>query len=180
MTNGSDRIRQIILGLRNFSRLDEAEYKQVDIHEGLENTLLIVQHRLKSYSREIAIVKNYAQLPPIQCYANQLNQVFMNLLNNAIDALEECEGKDDLSLSIRTETDGKQVQISISDNGIGISEEVQERLFDPFFTTKEVGKGTGLGMAIAHSIITEKHGGAIACHSELGKGTEFIISLPLS
>jgi len=190
MQLGTDRIRQIVLSLRNFSRMDEAEFKSVNIHEGIDSTLLILQHRLKATpSRpEIDVIKDYTVLPPIECYAGQLNQVFMNILVNAIDALEENgdnqtdEEKKQHSnrLTIRTSlVDSTWVEIAISDNGVGMSEEVQQRIFDPFFTTKPIGKGTGMGMSISYQIITEKHGGQLKCVSTPGAGTEFIIRLPL-
>jgi predicted ATPase/signal transduction histidine kinase len=179
MQTGSDRIRKIILGLRNFSRLDEAELKDVDIHEGLENTLLIVQHRLKSHQPEIAIVKNYGQIPRIQCYANQLNQVFLNILSNAIDALTTAAAEKPLEIRITTEMkDAKTVKISIGDNGQGMSENIRQKIFDPFFTTKPVGKGTGLGLSMSYQIITEQHRGQLNCISQPGQGTEFIIEIP--
>jgi signal transduction histidine kinase len=180
MQHGSDRIRKIILGLRNFSRLQEAELKQVDIHEGLENTLLIVQHRLKSHQPEIAIVKNYAQVPRIQCYANQLNQVFLNILSNAIDALTNSSAGQSPEIRLTTKLINRQtVRISIADNGPGISEEIRQKVFDPFFTTKPVGKGTGLGLSMSYQIITEQHQGNLQCISQPGEGTEFIIEIPV-
>ena len=181
MKNGSDRIKNIVTSLRTFARLDESEFKQVDLHEGIESTLSILQSRLQKQEKraEIKVVKEYGNLPLVECYAGQLNQVFLNLFNNAIDALEVCEHQDFLILRIGTETDGKQVTISISDNGVGMDEATQKHVFDPFFTTKKVGQGTGLGLAIAYQIITEKHGGEILCESELGQGTQLIISLPL-
>ncbi|WNZ25110.1 AAA family ATPase [Leptolyngbya sp. NK1-12] len=178
MKVGSDRIRKIILSLRNFSRLDEAEMKPVNIHEGIESTLLILQHHLKAKTDrpEIVLVKEYGELPEITCYASQLNQVFMNILSNAIDALEES-----LTPTIRIQTklvNHNEVAVCIADNGMGMSAEVQQRLYDPFFTTKPVGKGTGLGMSICYAIV-EKHNGRIEVNSELGKGTEFVIVIPL-
>jgi len=180
MKTGSDRIKNIVTSLRNFARLDESEFKRVDLHEGIESTLTILQNRLqkKGKREEIQVVKDYGNLPLVECYAGQLNQVFLNILNNAIDALEKCGRHNCLSLRICTETDGKQVKIAIADNGVGMNEQKQKRLFDPFFTTKEVGKGTGLGMAIAHQIVTEKHGGQISCDSTVGQGTIFTIMIP--
>ena len=183
METGSTRIREIILGLRNFSRLDESERKQVDIHEGLENTLMILQHRLRGNGSrpDIAIVKNYDQLPPINCYANQLNQVFLQIITNAIDALTSYEGQDCPEISISSQMENKDgIRICIADNGPGMSETVQERIFDPFFTSKPIGQGTGLGLSISYQIITEQHGGQLQSVSQLGKGTEFIIDLPIS
>ncbi|MEH1925749.1 sensor histidine kinase [Nostoc sp.] len=190
MKVGTDRIRQIVLSLRNFSRIDEAEFKSVDIHEGIDSTLMILQHRLKAKPEqaEIEVIKDYGTVPLVECYAGQLNQVFMNILVNAIDALEENntkytyqEIKDNPSrIKIRTSVvNAIWVEIAIADNGVGISQEFQQRIFDPFFTTKPVGKGTGMGMSISYQIITEKHGGKLECFSTPGKGTEFIIQIPL-
>ncbi len=192
MQVGADRIREIVKSLRSFSRLDEAEMKSVDIHEGLDSTLMILQNRLKAKGNQpdIVLTKNYGLLPQVECYAGQLNQVFMNILSNAIDALETSwEGAVGTSPEIQIETlvakpqftkgNDPWVQISIRDNGTGISPELIHRLFDPFFTTKPVGKGTGLGLAISHSIVVEKHNGRINCYSEPGKGTEFVISIPI-
>lgn len=187
MKVGADRIRDIVLSLRTFSRLDEAEKKQVDIHEGIESTLLILQNRLKHKTDHptINVIKEYGNLPLVECYPGQLNQVFMNLLSNALDALE-MEIKEsnrtakNLAITIRTQvTDNNSVAIWIADSGPGMSEDVQKRLFDPFFTTKPIGKGTGLGLAISHSIIVEKHGGKLYCNSVLGEGSEFAIEIPL-
>jgi len=185
MKIGADRIRQIVLSLRNFSRLDEAEMKSVDLHEGIESTLLILQNRTKATGDrpKIEIFKEYGNLPQVECYASQLNQVFMNLLSNAIDALEEAITQKQLvapAIHIRTQvTTDKTVQIVIADNGPGIPEAHQAQLFDAFFTTKPIGKGTGLGLSISHQIITEKHGGRLYCQSSMGKGTQFIIELPV-
>ena len=193
MKMGADRIRQIVLSLRNFSRVDQAEMKRVDLHEGLDNTLLILQNRLKAHGAYpgVEVVKEYGQLPQVECYAGQMNQVFMNILTNAIDALEESlmngywkSGKLPESVSptiwIRTQMlHPNYVSVRIADNGPGMSESVRSRLFDPFFTTKPVGKGTGLGLSISYQIVVDKHGGAICCLSELGKGTEFRIDIPV-
>jgi signal transduction histidine kinase len=190
MKLGTDRIRQIVLSLRNFSRMDEAEYKSVDIHEGIDSTLLILQHRLKAKPErpEIQIIKDYDTLPLVQCYAGQLNQVLMNILVNAIDAIEEKNAqqthhalKNNLSqITIRTSViNATWVEIAIADTGGGMPEEVQQRIFDPFFTTKAVGKGTGMGMSISYQIITEKHSGKLECFSTPEKGTEFVIQIPL-
>ncbi|MDR9896579.1 AAA family ATPase [Aetokthonos hydrillicola Thurmond2011] len=187
MHMGSSRIRNIVLGLRNFSRLDEAEMKPVDIHEGIDNTLMILQHRLQGNSNhvEIKVIKQYGNLPQVNCYPSQLNQVFMNVLSNAIDAVEEME-KNNHSLdynpeiSIRTEVvDSNTVTIKIGDNGPGISSQIQEKIFDPFFTTKPVGSGTGLGLSVSYQIIVEKHKGRFICSSVLGQGAEFIIEIPM-
>ncbi|WP_309232600.1 ATP-binding protein [Cylindrospermum sp. FACHB-282] len=194
MKMGCDRIQQIILSLRNFSRLDEAEKKAVDIHEGIDSTLLILQSRLKTHQKgkkSITILKQYQPLPLVECYAGLLNQVFMNIMANAIDALSECSEFSVLNcesasltpnspaICIHTQlSDDNQVIIRIVDNGPGIPESVQKNLFDPFFTTKPVGKGTGLGLSISHQIVVEKHGGDLHCISAPGQGTEFIIKIP--
>lgn len=178
---GTERIRQLVLSLRNFSRLDEAESKQANIHEGIDSTLLILQHRLqrKGERQSIKVIKEYSQLPLIQCYPAQLNQVFMNLLSNAIDALEEGNTPQP-TIWIRTQIQqGNRAIISIADNGPGIPTAARARIFDPFFTTKPVGKGTGLGLAISYQIIVEKHGGVIECFSQPGEGTEFRIEIPI-
>jgi two-component system, NtrC family, sensor kinase len=182
MKMGSDRIRQLVLSLRNFSRLDEADFKPVNIHDGLDSTLLILQHRIKSKPGfpAIQIIKHYGQLPEVECYPSQLNQVFMNILSNAIDALEE-SGVSQLqqpTITIRTSVSENWIAISISDSANGISENMRSKIFDPFFTTKPVGKGTGLGLSISHQIVTKKHNGKIACYSTLGKGTEFVVQIP--
>ncbi|WP_445632813.1 histidine kinase [Nostoc sp. DSM 114161] len=185
MKTGSERISDIVLSLRNFSRLDESEMKTVDIHSGIESTLLILQNRFKVKSNHpsIEIIKEYGQVPLVECYAGQLNQVLMNILANAIDALEnwpvinECKKP---QISIRTLVlNCDWIAIEIADNGIGMSPEVQKRLFDPFFTTKPVGKGTGLGMSISYQIITEKHQGRLSCISSPGAGAKFIIEIPM-
>lgn len=190
MRIGAERIQKIVASLRNFSRMDEAESKEVDIHEGLESTLLILQNRLKSRSDRpgIQVVQNYGQLPSVYCFPGQLNQVFMNILVNAIDALEEYKSdrpgdainQDSGCIEITTRLlNPDWVQISIKDNGPGIPPHVQKRLFDPFFTTKPVGQGTGLGMSISYQIITEKHGGTLRCLSTPPHGTEFLIDIPV-
>lgn len=181
---GADRISQIVLSLRNFSRLDEAECKQADIHEGVDNTLLLLQHRLKKMDGfpEIQIIKDYNQLPKIQFYPGQLNQVLMNILGNAIDALEwgnDLSSSQNPQISIRTYRTDTGIAISIADNGPGMTETVVKQVFDPFFTTKPPGKGTGLGLSISYSIVVEKHKGQIKCNSVVGEGTEFLIELPI-
>ncbi len=228
MKFGAERICEIVGALRNFSRLAEAEMKAVDIHEGLDSTLMILQNRLRAHGHhpEIRVIKEYGNLPKVECYAGQLNQVFMNLFTNAIDALEELNvgrlkvesSEDNLQpanlqpatqtnlqpatqtnlqpsnlqpatqtnlqpatpyIRIRTEVlDNQQIAIRIADNGPGMTEQVKVRLFDPFFTTKPVGTGTGLGLSISYQIVVEKHGGQLHCHSQLGQGTEFVISIP--
>ncbi|MEH2005888.1 PAS domain S-box protein [Nostoc sp.] len=222
MNVGADRIREIVLSLRTFSRLDEAEMKAVDIHEGIDSTLMILQSRLKANDQRstIEIIKEYAQLPLVECYAGQLNQVFMNILSNAIDALEEGDKGNNqypipntqfpmpntslreaaptatLSTSAQCPMPNAQFPIStirictqllkpnqviirITDNGLGIPEDVKKQLFDPFFTTKPIGKGTGMGLAISYQIITERHGGSLECISQPGQGAEFVINIPL-
>ena len=186
MDSGAKRIQNIVLSLRNFSRLDESGYKAVDIHEGIESTLLLIQHRLKfSNSRSaIQIIRDFDNLPSIECYAGHLNQAFINVIVNAIDALDAASEEktsyfDIPQITIRTESRAESIVISIADNGIGIPADSRSRIFEPFFTTKEVGQGTGMGLAIAHQIIVEQHRGKIDCSSEEGKGTEFIIELPM-
>ncbi|WP_375479448.1 GAF domain-containing protein [uncultured Nostoc sp.] len=194
MKVGTERICDIVLSLRNFSRTDEAELKPVDIHEGLDSTLLILGHRLKNNNDcpAIEIVKQYDSLPLLECYPAQLNQVFMNLLSNSIDALEEkfntiqqrylkllqtCP-RIPLTIWINTQVIHNQIVIRIADNGLGIPEEVRSHIFDPFFTTKAPGKGTGLGLSISHQIVVEKHHGQMKCSSKSGEGTEFLIEIP--
>ncbi len=197
MKLGAERIREIVLSLRNFSRLDEAEMKAVDIHSGIESTLMILQHRLKSNPSisDISVIKEYGILPLVECFPGQLNQVLMNLIVNAIDSLESLytnaiphtvsQTHEPPFIWIRTQLEEtsklgtKKILISISDNGVGIPETIQGKIFDPFFTTKPIGKGTGLGLAICHSIIVEKHRGTLSCNSILGQGTEFIIEIPV-
>ena len=189
MQEGVNRIRNISTSLRTFSRTDTATKTEFSLGEGLDSTLLILKYRLKANECRpaIKVVKSYGNVPPIKCYAGQLNQVFMNLLANAIDAFEEDnQGKTYQEIekninviTICTSLEKHQVQIKIQDNGCGMKPETKERIFEQGFTTKGVGKGTGLGMAIAHQIIAEKHGGTISCLSELGKGTTFIITIPL-
>ncbi|MEA5520560.1 sensor histidine kinase [Limnoraphis robusta] len=175
MRIGTDRICEIVLSLRNFSRLDEAQVKACDLHEGLESTLLLLNHRLTS---QVEVVRKYGNIPDVACHPAQINQVFMNILSNAIDALLEREDQVHKKILIVTESQYEQVLIRISDNGGGIPPEILGKLFDPFFTTKPVGKGTGLGLAISYKII-EKHQGKIQVHSSGGEGTEFVITLPI-
>ena len=218
MQVGAQRIEQIVLSLKSFSRLDESKLKRVDIHEGLDNSLTILQHRLRAVGvrdargarvlhQEIKVIKNYGQLPLVTCYVSQLNQVFMHLIDNAIDALES--QPEPRVITIRTEMgsgewlvgapapcpprNGEEssptpysllptasVLIRIADNGSGMSEEVRQQMFDPFFTTKPVGNGTGLGLAISHQIVVEKHKGKISCVSLPGQGTELIVEIPVN
>ncbi|MBW4541270.1 MAG: amino acid permease [Myxacorys chilensis ATA2-1-KO14] len=191
MKGGADRIREIVLTLRNFSRLDEAGMKSVNIHDGIDSTLLILQNRLKATSNQsaIQIIKQYDDLPEVECYAGQLNQVFMNLISNAIDALQQRDKhrspqtlKEHSSIiTISTQRLGdEEVAICIKDNGPGIPETIQRKLFDPFFTTKPVGQGTGLGLSISYQIVVDKHGGTINCCSLPGQGAEFWIRIPVT
>ncbi len=191
MKMGADRIKTIVASLRNFSRMDEAEMKDVDIHEGIESTLMILQSRIKATSDrpEVVITKNYGELPLVDCYAGQLNQVFMNILTNALDAMEEADQKRTKeerqarpnTICISTELGSStKVEIRIKDNGTGIPEKVHQRIFDPFFTTKGVGKGTGMGLAISYQIIVDRHHGTLECISRPGEGTEFVIQIPLT
>ncbi len=195
MEVGTTRIRDIVRSLRNFSRLDEAGRKAVDLHSGIDSTLMILNTRLKATHQrgDIQIVKEYGELPLIECFPGQLNQVFMNILANAIDAIEESFARNNYSnhnyrgkINIRTEriastdaTHCDRVVVRIVDNGPGMSEAVQQRIFNPFYTTKDPGKGTGMGLSISYQIVTERHGGQLRCRSELGEGAEFIVELPL-
>ncbi|MBE8969205.1 GAF domain-containing protein [Nostocales cyanobacterium LEGE 12452] len=190
MKMGANRIREIVLSLRNFSRLDEADMKPVNIHEGIDSTLLILQNRFKQTpgNNGIEIVKEYGDIPLVECYAGQLNQVFMNLISNAIDALDSYNSQRTLEeieanpsqIVIRTELrNSDRITVQIADNGPGMTEVVKQRLFDPFFTTKAAGKGTGLGLAISAQIVTEKHNGAIWCISEPGQGAEFWVEISI-
>ncbi|MEH1834405.1 MAG: response regulator [Nostoc sp.] len=217
MMVGSNRIQEIVLSLRIFSRLDEAEIKEVDLHIGIDSTLMILHSRLRATQKRptMEVIKEYGEIIPIECYAGQMNQVFMNLLSNAIDAIDEKINNVQLpktekaevdkltslptqfltpnsilakseieftpQIKIRTELtkDQKFILIQISDNGIGMSREVQQRIFEQFFTTKDVGKGTGLGLAIAYQIIVEKHRGTLEVESVSGHGSQFTISIPI-
>ncbi|BAZ50000.1 response regulator receiver sensor signal transduction histidine kinase [Nostoc sp. NIES-4103] len=177
MKLGTDRIQEIVLSLKNFSRLDQSDKKIVNIHEGIESTLFLLNHRFK---QKIEIIKEYANLPLVECYPAQLNQVFINIINNAIDSLLETENSHkQKQIVIKTEAvDVEYIRIQIIDNGSGIITEIQNKIFDPFFTTKPVNKGTGLGLAISYQII-EKHHGSIYVKSEPGNGSEFIIEIPV-
>jgi signal transduction histidine kinase len=196
MKVGTNRICEIVQSLRNFSHLDEAEVKAVDIHEGINSTLMILKNCLKAQPKHptIQVVKEYGDLPLVECYAGQLNQVFMNILINAVDALEQAMELEEeatnnqlCNLALKTPTiwirtkvvNSAWLRVEIADNGLGIPEEIQHRLFDPFFTTKPVGKGTGMGMSISYQIVTEKHKGQLLCSSEPGKGAEFVVEIPL-
>ena len=225
MKVGAERISQIVMLLRNFSRLNEAQLKLANIHEGIDSTLLILQHRLEATASRpsIQVIKEYGNLPKVECYASQLNQVFMNILTNAVDALEDSNverllgqwgevqienmGDNFQSSNLQPATpcirictevikgmntdaqefplegepcdSGDRIVIRIADNGLGITENVRQRLFEPFFTTKPVGSGTGLGLAISYQIVVEKHKGQLLVNSEMGKGSEFVIEIPL-
>lgn len=196
MQLGTDRICEIITSLRNFSRIEPGEMMLVDLHQCLESTLILLQHRLKQNGKFVGIkvIKEYGELPPLECYPGPLNQVFMNILTNAIDALEELEYRSQNletfngtsrnqnypTIWIRTQvTDTDHVEIRILDNGPGMSEEVRSRLFEPFFTTKAFGKGTGLGLSISHEIVVVKHCGKLNCISNPGQGSEFVIIIPI-
>jgi two-component system NtrC family sensor kinase len=190
MKTGTDRIREIVLSLRNFSRIDEAQFKTVDMHEGIESTLLILQHRLGTQAdrAQIEVVRDYGSLPLVECYAGQLNQVFMNILVNALDAIDEQMKQQPNSrlnqpphrITIQTSViDSDWIQIAIANTGPNIPESVQPLIFNPFFTTKPVGKGTGMGMAISYQIVVEKHGGKLECSSGSGQETTFVIHIPI-
>jgi len=190
MNLGTQRIQEIVKSMRIFSRVDEAEVKTVNIHEGIDSTLTLLHHRLKAKPDhpEIELIKEYGQLPQVECHAGQLNQVFMNIISNAIDALDESNQQRSFAeiqqhpnrIQISTKViDDNWVAIHISDNGRGVCETVGPKLFDPFFTTKPIGKGTGLGLSISYQIIVEKHGGRLYCQPILGKGIEFVIEIPI-
>ncbi|HBE17531.1 MAG TPA: hybrid sensor histidine kinase/response regulator [Cyanobacteria bacterium UBA11149] len=201
MESGAERINQIVRSLRIFSKLNEAEIKSVDIHENIDHTLNLLNHRLigEKCGDEIKVIKDYGDLPKVTCYVGQINQVFMNLFDNAIDALKTSHSRGIIRISTSIgrwedgEIGGKEkwedsrddlplnpyVIIRIADNGMGISEDVRNRIFDPFFTTKPVGSGRGLGLSISYQIVVEKHGGEMKCHSTVGYGTEFAIKLPI-
>lgn len=186
MEAGSDRICEISAALRSFSRSDQTGCTVSNLHEGLDSTLMVLHHRLKACGDRpaIQIIKNYQDIPPIECYPGQLNQVFMNILSNAIEALEEYHTQQPPGFvpTIKIETTltkSQSIEIRISDNGPGMSNAIQDSLFNPFFTTKSVGKGTGLGMSISRQIIVEKHNGRLRCVSVPGKGAEFILELPI-
>ncbi|WP_414755443.1 response regulator [Anabaena sp. CCY 9910] len=193
MHQGIDRLKDISLSLRTFARSDISSKVEFQIHEGMNSTLMLLKHRLKDQTDrpKIEVIKEYGTLPPITCYPGQLNQVFMNIIANAIDAFDDLHQKcsdqkikvsEPHTITINTSVDQEQasVTICIEDNALGIPPEVQDRIFEPSFTTKAVGKGTGLGLAITHQIIVDKHNGQIKCLSTLGKGTKFIITLPIS
>jgi signal transduction histidine kinase len=189
MRTGTTRIRDIVSGLRTFSRIDESPCKEIDLHESIDSTLIILRSRLKSKGEypEVEVVRNYGDLAPIECYSGELNQVFMNIFGNAIDAIQEryhaqlvgaiqpSVGRIEITTQLG---EAQTVRITITDNGIGMSDATRNKIFEPFFTTKHVGKGTGLGLALAYAIVTEKHQGELICTSEVGQGTRFEICLP--
>lgn len=194
MRLGAERIKSIVVSLRSFAKLDEAEWKLSNLHEGLKNTLILLSYRLQANSNReaVKVVKNYGELPLVYCNSVQLNQVFMNLLMNAIEAIDEKHSNrkpeeeamlefPEIVISTAFDLVDREnfACIHIADNGIGISETIQPQIFDQFFTTKSTGKGAGLGLAIAKQIVTEKHGGTITYTSELGKGTKFTIAIPI-
>lgn len=187
MKSGAERIHKIVVSLQNFARHDEAKKKMVNIHDGIDSTLMILQNRLKGNTDhpEIQVIKDYGDITPIECYPGQINQVFLNVLTNAIDALEEAYGAKcckcqlpQIRVSTEISTNG-QLLIRIADNGSGMTQKVRDNLFNPFFTTKAVGKGTGLGLWVSYQIVVQTHGGQLSCVSEPGKGTEFVIQIPM-
>jgi len=185
MQMGSNRIREIVKSMGSFSRTDNSNMTRCDLHESIDSTVLILRNRLTSQinRRDIQVVKKYGKLPAVECYAGQINQVFMNLLTNAIDALDEAaQNQPDavLKISISTELAGPdRVRVRIADTGAGMTVQIKEQMFEQFFTTKEIGKGTGLGLSIVYKILVENHRGTLRCESEPSKGTEFIIELPV-
>ncbi len=185
MSSGTARIREIVASLRTFSRLDEADWKPVDIHQGLESALMLLQSRIEASALNlpIEISRCYGSLSPVECHVSQINQTFVNILTNAVDALHESslhKSSKPPKITIHTEQLAETVVIKITDNGTGIPIETQPSIFDPFFTTKPVGQGVGLGLFVCHRIIVETHGGSLKCASEADKGSEFIIQLPIS
>nr|WP_317265851.1 PAS domain S-box protein [Arthrospira sp. SH-MAG29] len=182
--NGARRIQEIVNSLQSFSRLNESEIKEIDIHQGIDSTLMVLKSRLRPLpgEREIMVIKNYGDLPKIECYAGQINQVFLHIFNNAIDALKNPEYQESSKQPTLTITTGlnknKLAFIRIADNGVGIPEELRSRIFDPFFTTKPVGRGTGLGLSVSYQIVVDLHKGKLNCTSEMGMGSEFCIEIP--
>ncbi len=189
MQVGADRIRQIVKGLRTFSRIDEAPCKAVDLHESIDSSLTILGNRLRGIDHfpGIDLVQNYGSLPQVECYSGELNQVFLDLISNAIDAIhkryedqltrQERISPGRIEITTQLEDDGK-VNVAIADNGCGMSEVTRNKMFEPFFTTKPVGEGTGLGLALAYSIVTQKHHGVLMCRSQVGEGTRFDVNIP--
>ncbi|MGC9504110.1 ATP-binding protein [Baaleninema sp.] len=181
MKVGIDRIREIVQSLKNFSRIDRDRTQSANLHEGLDSTLLILNHRIKAKGDrpEVKIDRQYGDLPPVECFAGQLNQVFVNVIANAIDAMEEA-GISNPTVTVRTQVrDDRWAVIQIADNGPGMADNIRNQIYDPFFTTKALGKGTGLGLAISRQVVVEKHGGRLDCRSQPGSGTQFEIWLPL-
>ena len=169
--SGAERIRDVVQNLRTFSRLDEAEYKKVDLHEGIESTIRLLSRYYTSGT--ITLTRDYGQLPPVDCFAGQLNQVWMNLLVNAAQAVGQGG-----EVTIKTQLVDETVMVTISDNGCGIAPEYLDKIFDPFFTTKPIGDGTGLGLSITHGVI-ERHGGFIKVESRINQGTTFRVTIPV-
>jgi signal transduction histidine kinase len=191
MQDGAQRIQGLVLSFRNFSRLDESEWKSADLNLGLDSTLVLIQHRLQASPSQlpIQVIKQYAELPAIECYPAQINQVCLALLNNAIDALDwnrsmanrlDQPDEDPPMIEIKTQVVGESIKIEMTDNGMGMSEATLRRAFDPFFTTKDVGAGQGLGLAISYQIIVDGHGGELFCQSVVNHGTRFTIHLPMA
>ncbi|MGB3640502.1 MAG: ATP-binding protein [Rivularia sp. (in: cyanobacteria)] len=185
MEVGTERIYKIVLSLRNFSRLDEAEFKKVNIQDGIDSTLMILGNQLKATSErsEIQVIKEYGDIPLVECYPSQLNQVFMNIIANAIDAFEEkpdnLKNNSNKIVISTYKDDNNLIKVIIADNACGIPPEIHSKVFDPFFTTKQVGKGTGLGLSISYEIITDKHGGKLTFDST-PEGTKFVIEIPIT
>ena len=184
MQLGTERIQDISLSLRNFARSSNDARIKADLHEGMDSTLMLLKHRLKDQGNrgEIEVIKHYGNLPEVDCYPGPMNQVFMNLFANAIDALEEAWEKDQRSLIIQIDTEVSHrdtIIIQIADNALGMTENVRQNLFQPLFTTKSIGKGTGLGLSIAQQIVVDKHSGKLLCQSIPGNGTEFRVEIPL-
>ncbi|MEO1636223.1 MAG: ATP-binding protein, partial [Cyanobacteria bacterium J06631_9] len=185
MKIGTQRMIEIVRSLRNFSRLDHNGFQLANIHDGIDSTLMLLSYRMAQVGPQqsaVAVVKEYGNLPEINCDIGQLNQVFMNLFANAVDAFDEMSNDTEVikpSLTIGTQQQGDWIVINISDNGPGMPPEMLKDIFQPFFTTKPTNRGTGLGLSISHQVITEKHRGEISCYSQLGKGTTFTIRLPM-
>ncbi|MEM7556742.1 MAG: ATP-binding protein [Cyanobacteria bacterium P01_A01_bin.84] len=185
MEVGTKRIQGIVLSLKNFSRLDESGLKRVDIHEGIDSTLMILRHRLNATEKrsEILAIADYGKLPAIECYPSQLNQVFMNLIGNAIDVFDNDDREEDTSRVIIISSElinDNWVTIRIQDNGCGIPANIKSKLFEPFFTTKEIGEGMGIGLSLSYQIVVKNHGGKLHCNSTFGQGTQFIIEIPVN
>ena len=191
LKTGTSRVCQIVTSLRTFAHMDEAAFKQVDIHTGIDDTLMVLQHRLGmgGHLYDVELVKQYGDLPEVECYAGQMNQVFLNILVNALDALAEARGgegetrlghNDRILIETRFVSESRQVEIVIGNSGPAVDAQVQAKMFDPFFTTKPVGRGTGMGLAICHQIVAENHGGTLECISPAGEwGVKFVIRIPV-